>query len=133
MSRTNTTTPCMYWNIVDVTVTPGPPWEPYHRGKPYVDIHGIGNEMYDLRFYAGCKRQPQVVHMSFDTRGRYCSKIYLGPRIAASYALCRRNKTRAAEREYVEAARKLWNAGEDVDDLLEPADSRHGAILWDIW
>lgn len=131
MSRTNTTTPYEHWNIRQVTVSYGPPWGPYY-GERFVDSHGVGNEMYDLRFYAGCKRQPQVVHREVRTYG-WANKIHLGPRIAAGYASHRRNVVRTAEREYNDAAAKLWNAGEDVDDLLEPADSRHGAVLWDIW
>lgn len=123
MSRTNTTTPWKRWNIKKARSWSWDPDEWYQTG----------NELWDLRFYAGCKRQPQLIHRSFDTRGKYCSKIHLGPRIAASYALSRRNKTRTTEREYTEAARKLWNAGEDVDDLRDPIESQHGAILWDIW
>ena len=132
MSRTNTTVPWRHWNIKQIRMFYGAPWSPY-RGEFFIDISGIGNEMYDLRFYAGCKRQPQVVHKSFNTRGRYCSKIYLGPRIAASYANQRRRRTRASEREYEILTRDLWNAGDEVDDLIDPRDSRHGAILWDIW
>jgi hypothetical protein len=102
------------------------------RGLYWQGDRMIGNEMYDLRFYAGCKRQPQTVHKIVIADG-WDSKIHLGPRIAASYALRWRNRVRSAEREYNHTVRGLWNAGEDVDDLLEPADSRHGAILWDIW
>lgn len=126
MSRTNNTVPYEHWNI---TATRNRRTYGGYFGQ---DEYGIGNEMYDLRFFAGCRRIPQVIHREIMTYG-WDSKIHLGPRIAASHALHRRNWVRTAEHEYNHTARRFWNAGEDVDDLLEPADSRHGAILWDIW
>lgn len=122
MSRTNNTTRYDHWNIKKARSWSWDPDEWYR----------VGTELYDLRFYAGCKRQPQLVHREIVTYG-WASKITLRPRIAARCARKRRNGVRTAEREYNDVARKLWNGGEDVDDLLEPADSRHGAILWDIW
>jgi hypothetical protein len=144
VSRTNNTTPYTRWNIDEYYVWWGYETEPYRiTNKTYHRVCGpwvgrwetsqAGTELWDLRFYAGCKREPQVIHRVLMLKATYGSRIFAGPGIAAEYARHRRNRVRTEEREYNDAVRALWNAGEDVDDLLEPADSRHGAILWDIW
>lgn len=123
MSRTNNTVLHAHWNVGRFREWPWDPDEWYQTG----------NELWGLRFYAGCKRRPQLIHRSFDTRGKYCYRLFAGQGIAWGYANHRRRVVRAEEREFTNLVRQVHRAGGDLDDVLEPADSRHGAILWDIW
>lgn len=110
-------------------------WSPgYNRGELIENWFAYGNETWDLRFYAGCRRVPQVIHKVVDTHGSgyYCYRLWLEPGIVKRYAKLRQREFRAQERQYTRRARALWNAGEDVDELTELNDRPHD-IWWDVW
>lgn len=110
-------------------------WNPgYNRGELLENWFAYGNETWDLRFYAGCKRVPQVVHKVIDTRGSgyYCHRLWLESGIVKVYGKIRQREFRASERRYADLARLTWNAGEDVEELLEPSTKTRD-IWWDVW
>ena len=133
MSRTNKTTPYRRWNIRREEVWHGPAWGS-HRGEIQITEKILGTELYDLRYFAGCKRQPQQIHCEIRVWG-WESLIAFESTQVKWFAKERRGRVRSREREYNRLVRDLWNTGDEVDDILEPLDSTPacGAILWELW
>lgn len=133
MSRTMHHVPWDRWNIKTVEVV-----ERYRlssNGHHLVgngldfEEHTVGHELYDLRFPAGCKRQPQKIH-----RIRYDYSYWRtwGHHHAVSeWAKIRHRKKRAEEREFAGNVIKLARAGQPVDDLLEPEGRTRHSAVWD--
>jgi hypothetical protein len=110
-------------------------WSPgYNRGELLENWFAYGNETWDLRFYAGCKRVPQVIHRVVDTRGTgyYCHRLWLEPGLVKRYGKIREREFRAQTRRYVNETRLTWNAGGDVEEITEP-DVKTGDIWWRVW
>lgn len=129
MSRTNHHRRYKRWNIIE----PYFDWIP--RGSRFgeIEYHNGGMELYDLRFYAGSRRQPQRVHRVLDFYGLHPWRIHYGrDGVAKSYADIREGQFRSASRRYVDEARAVWNAGGDVDEVREP-DRRPYRITYDLW
>lgn len=147
MSRTNHHRPYVRWNIVEVEYLWG--WKTEPKGsrpctwrgslrlttpwewvrEPYE--HQIGVETWDLRFYAGCKRRPQLIHKSVRIYG-HCNRILVAQGVAASASVMWERSYRRQERDYTHEARGVHNAGGDVDELHEP-DKKPRSITWDLW
>lgn len=129
MSRTNHHRRYRRWNIEE-------PYFAYwhHRDAKWEwETHTTGMQIWDLRFYAGCRRRPQVIHRVLDFQGFYPVRILYGRHgVAKSYGDIREGQFRTATRRYVGEARAVWNAGSDVDEVREP-DSRPRSIDWDLW
>jgi hypothetical protein len=93
----------------------------------------VGMETWDLRFYAGCRRRPQVIHRVLDFGTAYPWRFHHGTggtaRICADI---HERQFRTDTRRYVDQARAVWNAGGDVDEVREPGD-RPRSIEWDLW
>lgn len=146
MSRTNHhRRNCKRWNLAETEYVWGWKTEPrklrrrvyrvYAEPREWVrteEQRPIGIETWDLRFYAGCRRTPQVVHRVLDFHGRYPWRFHHGPGNAKPCADKWESKLRADARRYVEEARATHNAGEDVDELYEP-DLRPRSIEYDLW
>lgn len=97
------------------------------------EVRQVGMETWDLRFYAGCRRRPQMVHRALDFYDRYPWRFHHGTGgTARSYADTREGQFRTAVRRYVHEARAVWNAGGEVDGLREP-DRRPRSIEYDLW
>lgn len=127
MSRTNHHRRYKRWNITRDRVTLR--W----NGALEIDSAREGMEVYDLRFYAGCRRTPQAVHRVLDFHGRYPWRILYGAYgVAKSYADIREGQFRAATRTYVQLVSFTWNAGGDVEEIGEP-DRRPRTIDYDLW
>lgn len=130
MSRTMHHVPWAHWNVKVTEVV-----ERYRlssNGRRLIgnglDIeeHTVGHELYDLRFFAGCKRQPQRVRHA----RRYDSyALTWGHHHAVSeWAKIRHRRKRAEERAFAADVVKRARAGQSVDDLLEPEGrTRHSA------
>lgn len=132
MSRTNHHRRYNRWNMNRTELSWGPSYGPY-RGQLTEDETKVGMEVWDLRFYAGCRRRPQVIHRVFDSHGLYTWRMFYGrDGVAKSYGDIREGQFRTASRRYVQAARAAWNAGEDVDEINEP-DKRPRSIDCDLW
>lgn len=97
------------------------------------EFHKVGMETWDLRFYAGCRRRPQVIHRVLDFGTAYPWRFHHGTggtaRICADIA---EGRFRADTRRYTGLARAVWNAGGELDGLDEPA-RRPRSIEWDLW
>lgn len=119
------------WNLIEVEVYYGKRWTPY-RGQFFEEDRRVGMETWDLRFYAGCRRTPEVVHRELHFHGRYPWRFHHGPGNAGPAAAKQEAKFRADARRYTDEARGVWNAGGDVDELREP-DRRPWSIEWDLW
>ena len=103
------------------------------RGEYYVEREPYGMQLWDLRFYAGCQRQPQVIHRVLDFHDRHPWRFHYGQDgTAKSYADLHEGEFRTAVRQYVNECRRLYNAGEDVDDAREPSP-RPRSIEYDLW
>lgn len=127
MSRTNHHRRYDRWNIMEDRVTIN--W----NGDLEIETTHEGMETWDLRFYAGCRRRPQLIHRVLDFHGLHPWRIHYGrDGTAKSYADIREGQFRTAERQYLEAARAAWNAGEDVEEINE-LDSRPQFIAYDLW
>lgn len=133
MSRTNKTTPYHRWNIREEQIWYGPNYGPW-RGELLFDEKIVGSQLNDLRYFAGCKRQPQQIHCELRIWG-WESLSSLESTQVKWFAKERRGRVRSREREYNRLTCDLWNAGDEVDDILEPLDSTPscGAILWELW
>lgn len=93
----------------------------------------IGMETWDLRFYAGCRRRPQLIHRVLDFGTWYPWRFHHGTGgTARSYADIREGQFRSAVRAYERLARAVWNAGGDVDEIGEP-EQRPRSIDYDLW
>jgi hypothetical protein len=132
MSRTNHHRRYDWWNMKEPDVYWGKPWSAY-EGQIFVEERTIGMEVWDLRFYAGCRRTPQVIHRVLDFHDLYPVRIHYGrDGVAKSYGDIREGQFRTATRRYVDEARMTYNAGGDVDEICEP-DKRPRSIDWDLW
>lgn len=135
------------WNITGIEVRWG--WKTERRKvkRRYYDFiaepsewvateetRHLGMELSDLRFYAGCRRQPELIHKRLEFYGRYPWRFHHGPGVAKPSADKWEGKLRGSVRQYVDEARDLYNAGDDwaIEDLVEP-DLRPRSIEWDIW
>lgn len=129
MSRTNHHRRYGRWNIEE-------PYFVYWHARNAewtLEYHKTGMEVWGLRFYAGCRRRPALVHRVLDTYGLYAWRMHHGrDGVAKSYGDIREGQFRTATRRYVEEARAVWNAGGDVDEINEP-DKRPRSIDWDLW
>lgn len=93
----------------------------------------VGIETWDLRFYAGCRRRPQVVHRALNFHTPYPWRFHHGTGgTARSYADIHERQFRMDARRYAELARAVWNAGGEVDEVREPG-RRPRSIEWDLW
>lgn len=139
MSRTNHHTNYRRANLAETHWQVSSGWDrgPDAQRIPYSTLYPrrvqVGNETWDLRFYAGCRRIPELVHIVVDNRGAYCSKLWLEPGLAKSAAKLARGVKRARDRDYAVLARKTWRAGEDVHELLEPEGRNRHSADWDLW
>lgn len=146
MSRTNHHQTYGHWNLVDVYYHWGWKTETYkikrrvHRrvAEPREWILEAldsqrGNETWDLRFYAGCKGIPQVIRRTMDTYGSYAWRFHHGRNGVAKTAADKwEAKFRGDTRRYEDECRTAYNAGYDVDDVLEPGN-RPRSIEYDLW
>ncbi len=142
MSRTLSHVPYKHWNVREPHISWGYDDEQFEthgkRGgklKPgatrewVVDMVAEGVELTDLRFYAGCRRVPQVIRKtraSYTYAGTWghCSGVARG--IAKEIA----GSDRAAVRTYGRAVAKAYRSGGDVDDYLEPDGRTRHAAIW---
>lgn len=102
------------------------PWEKDFR----FSLDEVGLILYDLRFYAGCKRTPQKI------RKVVTDDNWLGHGGASAVQhIARefRSRQRNEERLYARNVRKMARAGGDLEEAPEPdGRTRHSAI-WDAW
>jgi len=132
MSRTNHHRDYHRWNFTTREIYYNKPWTPW-AGELTFEDRAVGMETWDLRFYAGCRRTPQVIHRLLDFRGQYPIRIHYGRRgRAKGYADHWEAKFRGDTRRYEDECRAAYNAGYDVDDVLEP-NHRPRSIEWDLW
>jgi hypothetical protein len=122
LSRTAHHTPFAHWRLQGVEVFPNGWIDPYQWPIMHV--------LYDLRYFAGCRRHPQKVRASVRWGGYVHG--HGGSRAAAIRGAEIEGGLRVDWRAFAAAAVKAHRAGGDVDDLLEPdARTRHQA-LWDL-
>lgn len=92
----------------------------------------LGVELYDLRFYAGCKRVPQTVHrIRFDYQ--YVRTWGHANGVAHSYAKEMAGMHRAAVRAYGRDIIKAYRSGGDLDEYTEPEGRTRHRALWEAW
>jgi hypothetical protein len=130
LSRTAHHIPYKHWNIKKRTQE-YKSWPPSRRGIVQWE-ETLGVILYDLRFYAGCKRQPQLIRRErWETS--YGKTWGHAGGLAHGLAEIYQGAIRSRERVYATQIRKLANAGSDLDELIEPEGRvRHGAV-WDAW
>jgi len=120
------------WNITRRKADYPRAWSRYPGAIVEYD-EPVGMETWDLRFYTGCRRTPQVIHRVLDFHSRYPWKFHYGSGgIEDSYASQREAEFRSETRLYVDAARRTYNAGGDVEELMEP-DPRPRSIEYLLW
>jgi hypothetical protein len=120
MSRTNHHRRYNRWNITRRKTHYPRTWNRYPGVIVEYD-EPVGMEVYDLRFYAGCRRRPQLIHRVLDTYGLYTWRMHHGrDGVAKSYADIREGQFRSSTRAYERLARAVWNAGGEVDEIGEP-------------
>lgn len=122
MSRTAHHVPLGRWNQLEHEDDPRPGREGYDWA--------VGHVVYDLRFFAGCRRRPQKVTAS--VRGGGYIHGHGGTQVVQVRAREIEGGLRAGWRAFAATAVKTWRAGEDVGELLEPdGRTRHQAV-WDL-
>lgn len=90
----------------------------------------MGAELYDLRFYAGCKRVPQTVHrVRYDYS--YTRTWGHANGVARSYAKEQAGMHRAAVRAYGRDIVKAYRSGGDLDEYTEPEGRTRHRALWE--
>ena len=127
------------WNLVGERVRVSNGWNRdddgnrVPRGVIYTEDWPHGMEVWDLRFFAGCRRRPQLIHRVLDFHGRYPARFHYGTGgTARSYADMREAEFRTFGRHYENECRLVYNAGGDVDEITEP-DLRPRSIEYDLW
>jgi|SRR6185437_12833283 len=94
----------------------------------------LGNVVYDLRYYAGCKRVPRkIVRRTPDWGGWPYAWGHGGMAGVKHWADQIEGGIRAAARDYARAAVKTHRAGGDVEELLEPDGRTRGSALYEAW
>lgn len=143
MSRTAHHIRRKYWNVKQVERCLGWETEPVRIGnhtyqfikKPRTlvykeELWEVGHELYDLRFYAGCKRVPQNVRRAITLNnwlghgGGSRVQIYMDEYWGGH---------RAAGRSYGKEVKKAHRAGELYDDILEPEGRHRHQAIYDAW
>lgn len=90
----------------------------------------VGHELYDLRFYAGCKRVPQRIRRVITPNnwlghgGGSRVQMYMDEYWGGH---------RAAGRIYGREVRKAHRAGEFYEDILEPEGRHRHSAIYDAW
>lgn len=131
MSRTLHHVRYKHWNVKVPRLTTVYRWGIGGVGLDYED-EVIGVELYDLRFYAGCKRQPQLVHRSREE----CSYVRTwGHAGGAAHGIAKEiaGAKRAEWRDYALDVTKAHRAGSDLEGLLEPEGRTRHQALWEAW
>ncbi len=127
MSRTLHHVRYKHWNIKRTTLVYR--WGIGGVGLDYED-ETIGVELYDLRFYAGCNRVPQVVYLRREEHNYTQTWGHHGG-AARGFAKERHGQYRAQVREYGRNAVKVYRSGGDTDDMIEPEGRTRHSALWD--
>lgn len=122
MSRTAHHTPSAHWNQRAVEAEPDDRFEPFDRP--------LGHVVYDLRYFAGARRVPDLVRIRVRSGGLVYG--HGGSSAVGDLARSQAGARRSVERAFAAEAVKAHRAGRDLDGLLEPEGrTRHGAI-WDV-
>jgi hypothetical protein len=116
-----------HWNVKTLEVERWRvPWEQEFRAS----WNEVGHIQYDLRFYAGCKRIPEMTRHSVTKRNWLG---HGGSSAVRGYARKFWGRQRNEERMYALDIRKTAQAGGDLEEIPEPdGRTRHSAI-WDAW
>jgi hypothetical protein len=137
MARSVNHTPYNHWNVRTTRIRPAYWWrrgENINSDGLAEDERIISNVIYDLRYYAGCKRVPQLLaHRTPDWGGWPYTWGHGGLRGWRSWSNQFEGGLRTAARQYTRDAAKLHRAGEDLDELLEPEGRHRHQALWDRW
>jgi hypothetical protein len=95
-----------------------------------MDPDTVGVELYDLRFYAGCNRVPQVVYLRREEHSYTQTWGHHGG-AARGIAKEKHGQHRAQVREYGRNAVKVYRSGGDTDDMIEPEGRTRHTALWE--
>lgn len=137
MSRTARHTPYDRWNIRATHIRPAYWWRRNERliaDGLAEEEEILGNVVYDLRYYAGCKRTPQkLAHRTPDWGGWPYSWGHGGWRSWHEWANLLEGKIRAAAHGYTREAAKVHRAGGDVDELPEPDGRTRHSARYEAW
>ncbi len=124
MSRTVHHVRYDHWNVK------GRAWH-YWRGE---DEYPVGNVIWDLRFYAGCKRVPaRLRHATPCWDGWPYSWGHGGITAIREWANQIEGGLRAAARDYGRDAVKVHRAGGDLEGLAQPDGRTRHSALWEAW
>ena len=94
----------------------------------------VGNVLWDLRFYAGCKRVPaKLVHRTPCWAGWPYSWGHAGTSAIGGWANQIEGGLRADARDYAREAVKVHRAGGEVEELPEPDGRTRHSALWEAW
>lgn len=129
MSRTMHHVTWKHWNVKATKLITVYRWGIGRVGLAYED-ETLGNELHDLRFYAGCKRTPQPIHL-IRWYTDYCTTWGHAGGLAKGYARKHRRRTRNEERAYGRDILKAYRAGEDPDEYTEPEGRTRHSALWE--
>lgn len=128
MSRSLNHVRYKHWNIRHTVVYAVGSWSTWAGLNEDEETDGV--ELYDLRFYAGCKRVPQVVHrIRYDYS--YTRTWGHANGVARSYAKEQTGMHRAAVRAYGRDIVKAYRSGGDLDDYVEPEGRTRHRALWE--
>jgi len=128
LSRTMHHVAWKHWNLKRPTVYVYAMYSPYNGLEDGDET--VGHELYDLRFYAGCRRTPQLVHLVRRYTGYSDTWGHAGG-VAKGYGRKHRRRTRNEERTYGRDVLKAHRAGEDADDYLEPEGRTRRSAIWE--
>jgi hypothetical protein len=95
-------------------------------------MHAVGHQLCDLRFYAGCKRQPQQVRRHRKDDSYVLTWGHTGG-AAHGIAKAIAGARRAEWRTYALEVAKVHRAGSDYEELLEPEGRTRHQALWEAW